>query len=961
MVIMWPNEHGITLSQRQASGHIAPAVVSGPPRVAKLLNSSYSTDTGSSMRFSVPSSDKTEEKLIWAFSKTQPKGGADAELSQHLWSGYGTINYHKDYEEVSNPMPVNSKTAERNGMPSSVLVAHIAIGVMVTMLLLPGGVVVPRIVRGLTTSKVWFPLHIAVQGGLCLLFLLITLGTGASFGNTSSTHRGCGIALFVFFLVQCLLGIVAHWVKLPDRLKRFSFTTKRGRGPSNLLHFGIGLLVVALGWATCWTGFVSQWPATGHGYSAPSLKAGWGVMLAFWLIVYALALWFFLPRQLRIEAEERAMEEHDQQKFFSPSVAPVTPRPPEPKAQRGFSPPPSPSMIPISSQWFRQSQESPKHSSLDRAERKRHSELHTSGMPTSGVVPRVSSRERLDSVITYEGSLSRQQSEESMQSRFAQSRRSSRGSRGSLGSMEESLATGLNSLKNSVTSLKSLRSRRGSDAPPTAFPFRRGSDSQLYTAQVAVSDPFKSPVTPTFRPIVSPAPSAYRRDRRDSDDGLSFRARRRRRDSNASAHSSSSFEYRERKTSDASFLAIERPEPEEPPLKLVDKRDSDPFGLNKALGALSLGNFSSNLSFSSENLSLFREKKETVVNAITGVRERKPSHGRRWSDQSARSNRSGRSSLSKATSAPRSRSGSIAEPAPSSFAPRSRNNSFGDVPRRGSVDGRRSLDAAPSAYTGTRSRSGSLAQAQRKESHSRKNSTTTPPVSGTPKTTPARPLSRGSSTPPVAQKRSAPRTAPHARPAPKPPVAQAVVNIPASPVPKFEPRPTPSVPSPAVSRPNSSSAPNSAPSAPTSAPPVASSAPSIPLTISSTPRHPFTSPPPPQRSSDLRLRRLSNSHRAIPKLEVRTGRTPATPPSSSATVTASPGAVPIGAHVEGRQDGRGRVAPLTSATKRSHISSVTPIASRFRANTVASTRSEMSTVSAVSDESVPPPVPPKDY
>ena len=126
-------------------------------------------------------------------------------------------------------MPVNSKTAERNGMPSSVLVAHIAIGVMVTMFLLPGGVVVPRIVRGLTTSMVWFPLHIAVQGGLCLLFLLITLGTGASFGNTSSTHRSCGIALFVFFLVQCLLGIVAHWVKLPDRLKRFTFTTKRGR------------------------------------------------------------------------------------------------------------------------------------------------------------------------------------------------------------------------------------------------------------------------------------------------------------------------------------------------------------------------------------------------------------------------------------------------------------------------------------------------------------------------------------------------------------------------------------------------------------------------------------------------------------------------------------------------------------------------------------------------------------
>lgn len=418
MVIMWPGEHGIMLSQRQASGHVAPSVVSDPPRVAILLDASYSNQSRTSMSFSVPASDKKQEDLIWAFSKTQPRG-VDAALSQHIWSGYGQIDFDKQFEEVQNATPVLQKTALRNGMPTPVLVAHIVIGVMVTMFLLPGGIVVPRIVRGLTTSKLWFPVHIAVQGGLSLLFLLISMGTGSSFKGTPSTHRGLGIALFVFFMIQCILGIVVHFVMLSDRFK-CTFRTRRGRGPSNLLHYGFGIVCVALGWATCWTGFVNQWPQRGHGYSAYGLRVGWGIMFMFWVIAYVLALYFFLPRQLHLEAEERTLQERDQKKYFPSSlekgVAPVTPRPPEPTQ---FSPPPSPSLIPISAQWFRQ--ENPGK----RASGKRLSDLQASGMPSVSVVPHVASRERLDSVITYEGSLSRQQSEESMQSRFAQSRRSS--------------------------------------------------------------------------------------------------------------------------------------------------------------------------------------------------------------------------------------------------------------------------------------------------------------------------------------------------------------------------------------------------------------------------------------------------------------------------------------------------------------------------------------------------------
>ena len=40
MVIMWPNSDGsVTLSQRQATGRVAPAVVTSPPRVATVSSS----------------------------------------------------------------------------------------------------------------------------------------------------------------------------------------------------------------------------------------------------------------------------------------------------------------------------------------------------------------------------------------------------------------------------------------------------------------------------------------------------------------------------------------------------------------------------------------------------------------------------------------------------------------------------------------------------------------------------------------------------------------------------------------------------------------------------------------------------------------------------------------------------------------------------------------------------------
>jgi len=46
------------------------------------------------------------------------------------------------------------------------------------------------------------------------------------------------------------LGIVAHWIKIPMR----AMQTASGRNPVHLLHVGLGLTTVVIGWVTVWYG-----------------------------------------------------------------------------------------------------------------------------------------------------------------------------------------------------------------------------------------------------------------------------------------------------------------------------------------------------------------------------------------------------------------------------------------------------------------------------------------------------------------------------------------------------------------------------------------------------------------------------------------------------------------------------------------------------------------------------------
>ncbi|KAK7049225.1 hypothetical protein VNI00_005826 [Paramarasmius palmivorus] len=96
MVIMWSNSDGsVTLSQRQASGHTMPTVVSSPARVATMEDSLTTTSgDGIQFAFNIPSDGNTNPDIIWAFGDESPSSAAaDATIAIHLDKGQTKLNF----------------------------------------------------------------------------------------------------------------------------------------------------------------------------------------------------------------------------------------------------------------------------------------------------------------------------------------------------------------------------------------------------------------------------------------------------------------------------------------------------------------------------------------------------------------------------------------------------------------------------------------------------------------------------------------------------------------------------------------------------------------------------------------------------------------------------------------------------------------------------------------------------
>lgn len=170
------------------------------------------------------------------------------------------------------------------------------------MALFPAGILVPRIARGLTEKRWWFPVHGAVNGLLGFGLVVAAFGIAkANFsGGYNSTHRKLGLALFVLCIFQTLLGLFTHFYQRVHRLQ-----TTAGRGPTNFIHMVLGLVIVAVGWSTVWEGLDAEWGMySGTGKPGIGWKAGWGLIVALASIAYLGGL-YLLPRQSSFEHQRR--------------------------------------------------------------------------------------------------------------------------------------------------------------------------------------------------------------------------------------------------------------------------------------------------------------------------------------------------------------------------------------------------------------------------------------------------------------------------------------------------------------------------------------------------------------------------------------------------------------------------------------------------------------------------------
>ncbi|TYJ58907.1 hypothetical protein B9479_000340 [Cryptococcus floricola] len=321
MVIGWPNSDGsITLSQRESTSHSMPTVVSSPSREATLLSSaSFSNSSTTSISFTLPSNSTVSNgtSIIFAVGSTNPGDSAeDATLKQHSVSGNTKIYLLTPWSANSTG---SSNTTSSNGSGDDdtssadsasskrhkMLIAHVVCGAVATMALFPIGIITPRIARGLTTSRWWFPVHGAVNGmlGFGLVVAAFGIARGNFDGKFETSHRKLGLALFVLCIFQTLLGIYTHSYRPTPNQKRF--TTSSGRGPSNFIHMTLGLVVVAIGFATVWKGLDEEWEIwSGTGKPATGWKVGWGLVVGITALVYLAGL-YLIPRQLHNERQRR--------------------------------------------------------------------------------------------------------------------------------------------------------------------------------------------------------------------------------------------------------------------------------------------------------------------------------------------------------------------------------------------------------------------------------------------------------------------------------------------------------------------------------------------------------------------------------------------------------------------------------------------------------------------------------
>ncbi|EUC66512.1 nucleoside diphosphate kinase [Rhizoctonia solani AG-3 Rhs1AP] len=318
MVIMWANDDGsLVLSQREATAHAQPQVVSSPPRVA-TVRSDLSSLTGSAIAFSfsVPSSGQTSEDMIYAFGRVKPNSNSvSATLNQHSTTGSFTLDLTGNIADgpsasvsgtatATATLALPTQTSGSGSEPLNIpytsaekkLLAHGILSALGFCFFLPIGVLQARFLR--IWWPTWFKAHWIAQAGLAGPFIVagfalaVNVVQEAGMRHFNDKHTIIGLVLFLLYVCQCLYGLIIHLVKNPYR---------RRRPVQNYGHAILGLIVIALSLYQVWIGFNYEWPsATGRDKPGQGWRSFWIVWIALLGGAYIVGL-SLLPRQYRTE------------------------------------------------------------------------------------------------------------------------------------------------------------------------------------------------------------------------------------------------------------------------------------------------------------------------------------------------------------------------------------------------------------------------------------------------------------------------------------------------------------------------------------------------------------------------------------------------------------------------------------------------------------------------------------
>ncbi|KAF9067966.1 hypothetical protein BDP27DRAFT_1225111 [Rhodocollybia butyracea] len=152
---------------------------------------------------------------------------------------------------------------------------HALLSTIGFLILLPFGVLVARYAR--TFTPVWFPVHAAFQ----LLFSGPVIFAGWYYGHRTATlmglphfndpHEKTGLALLILYVIQLVLGLFTHFVKLPSP---FGAGT---RSPQNYFHVFLGLVILVVAAEQVHRGLYIEWIiGTGNLHPIPdSAKKAW--------------------------------------------------------------------------------------------------------------------------------------------------------------------------------------------------------------------------------------------------------------------------------------------------------------------------------------------------------------------------------------------------------------------------------------------------------------------------------------------------------------------------------------------------------------------------------------------------------------------------------------------------------------------------------------------------------------